>query len=129
MLKKLLVLLVFTISICAYLFSNGLFLFESVKIVKGYKSLGEFSNQVNLPFIEKVGVYKSFNSDYNYALLVDKYDAKLAFIESVSGVTSYYFYSKKLPFKEVIKNKKVNLQIAVSSDKVTIGSPIIYGGY
>ncbi len=127
--KKLCAILVLVISLCLYLFRNGLFVGEEVQIVKGNKSSGEFYTQVNLPFNEKVGVFKTYNVNYNYFEVIDKYDAKLTHIESVNGVTCYYFYSKKLPFKEIIKNKKVNLQIAVSEETITIGSPIIYGGY
>ena len=129
MLKKLGVIVVFLISLCVYILGNGLFLGETVKIVKGNKSSGEFLVQTNLPFNEKVGVYKTFNIDYDYFKLIKKYNAKLEYLESVDGVTSYYFYTKKLPYKEVVKNKRVNLQVAVTKEKITIGSPIIYGGY
>ncbi len=129
MLKKLGAILVFAISICVYLSGNGLFFGETAKIVKGGKSSGEFYTAKNIAFTEKVGVYKTYSNNYNYFEVIEKYDAKLMFLENVDGVTSYYFYSKKLPLKEVIKNKKVNLQVAVTKERVTIGSPIIYGGY
>lgn len=129
MLKKLGSIIVLAILLFAHLQSNGLFFGETAKIVKGEKSSGEFYSLKNLPFHQKTGIYKTYDSNCNYVEVIKKYDAKLMFIESVDGVTSYYFYSKKLPFKEVVKNKKVNLQIAITKETITIGSPIIYGGY
>ncbi len=129
MLKKLGVILILAILIRAYFIGNGLFYGETVKIVKGYKSSGEFYTELNLPFKDKTGIYKTYERNFNYFEILEKYDAQLMFLEKVGDVTSYYFYSKKLPFKEVIKNKKVNLQVAVTKENVTIGSPIIYGGY
>ncbi len=129
MLKKLFCILVFISLAFIYLYSNSLFFLEEAIIVKGGKSSGSFTSEINCPYIEKDGVYKSFDKSYNYSNLLKSYGAKLLFIESCNGVTNYYYYSKKISSKEVFKNKKVNIQVAVTSDNIVIGSPIIYGGY
>ena len=66
MLKKLGAILILVILICAYLIGNGLFFGETVKIVKGYKSSGEFYTALNLPFSDKTGIYKTYNANFNY---------------------------------------------------------------
>ncbi len=129
MLKKLACILVFISLAFTYLYSNSLFFLEVATIVKGGKSSGTFTSEINCPYIEKDGVYKSFNPSYNYNNFLKSYDAKLMFTESCNGVTNYYYYSKRIPYKEVFKNKKVNIQVAVTSENIVIGSPIIYGGY
>ena len=129
MLKKVLAVLSLLILSILYLSSSGLFFLEKVNIVKGEKSKGSFKSQVNYPFVEKTGVYKSFDLDYDYVALLEKLDAKLIHTESLSDVKSYYFYTKNLSKIEIVNGQKVNLQIAVSNKNIVVGTPIIYGGY
>ena len=88
-----------------------------------------FISEINYPFIEKSGLYKSFDTTYDYKSLIKKLDATLICEESVKEVKSFYFYTKSLSKNEIIKGEKVNLQIAISKEKIVIGTPIIYGGY
>ena len=95
------------------------------------KSSGEFIEKEDLP-IEKLfkidGISISLSScDYSKAL--NYFDAKKVHYFTDGEIENYYFFSKKLPKCEVINGKKVNLHVAVSKDKVTMGSPIIYYGY
>lgn len=49
--------------------------------------------------------------------------------EQVEGRVVIYAYSSKLKDSILIGGQKSNLQIVVFEDKLTIGYPIIYGGY
>ena len=129
MLKKVLLVLVIVLLSALYLSSNSLFFLEEVKVVKGEKSKGTFLSQVNYPFVEKAGIYKSFDVSYDCRGLIEDLSATLVCKENLKEVTTYYFYSKSLSKCEIIKGQKVNLQIAVSQEKIVIGTPIIYGGY
>ena len=129
MLKKFLIIFAFFIFSTFVVFSNVIFLGESVYAVDSKKSSGVIIKTTNKPFNNYAGVYKTYNASYDYANFLKENSAKLIFIEEVDGVKNYYYYSKKIPLKEIIKNKKVNIQIAVSSDLIVIGSPIIYGSY
>ena len=129
MLKKVLIICSFLIFSTFIIFSNCLFLGEVVHATTSGKSSGGILKVVNIPFNNYSGIYKQFDSDYNYKKLIEKYNLKLVCVESLNDVTNYYYYSKKLPKEETIKGKKVNLQIAISSETVVIGTPIIYGSY
>ncbi len=129
MLKKFAVLTVAVSLFAIYIFSNGLFLGKVATIVKEGKSSGAFIEKTVYPFEEKDGVFKIFSPSFDYLAFAKDYGCKLAFIERSSEITSYYFYTKRLPRFEVIKGEKINVHVAVSKDQTVIGSPIIYGGY
>ena len=129
MLKKLLVCFAFLLMTATYLSTNKPFLYEKANVVYSGKSLGQMQEKLVLPLNKFDGVFKSYSVDTDYCELVKKYNAKLIFIEKTDGVISKYYYSNSIPYKEIIKGKKVNLHIAISNSQITIGTPIIYGGY
>ncbi len=63
------------------------------------------------------------------AKFLSEYDCKKVYSSDIGGVENYYYYSSKISKKEVLSGKKVNVHIAVSSEKVVVGVPIIYYGY
>ena len=70
------------------------------------------------------------NADgFDVLKLLNDYDAKMIMIERLDGVECYYAYSSKIRYREIIGGKRVNLQIAVRGEIVTVGSPIIYGSF
>ncbi len=128
MLKKLSVCFAFLIMVTAYLSTNRLFLFQDAYLVYNGKSAGNIVSKKVLPFDKCDGVFKIYDEfDYNY--LVKKLNAKLVYSENLGGTVSKYYYSNSLPKKEVINGKKVNLHVAISSNQVVVGTPIIYGSY
>ena len=129
MLKKVFIICAFLIFSTFIIFSNCLFLGENVYSVKGGKSSGVILESINLPFSDFIGFYKQFDTSYDYNSLLNKYRAKLVCVEKLDGITNYYYYSNKLPKSESVKNKKVNIQIAISNNAVVVGTPIIYGSY
>ena len=54
---------------------------------------------------------------------------KILFAEETEAGVSYYGYSRKIKYKEIINGKVVNFQIFKSENRVKIGLPIIYGGF
>lgn len=129
MLKKFLIIFTFLIFSTLIVFSNSLFLGERINGVKGNKSSGIILEAISIPFNDFTGIYKQFDSNYDYTFLLNKYNAKLVCVEELDGITNYYYYSKKLPKIEVVKDKKVNIHIAISLETIVVGSPIIYGAY
>jgi len=54
---------------------------------------------------------------------------KILFTEETEAGVSYYGYSRKIKYKEIINGKVVNFQIFKGENRVKIGLPIIYGGF
>lgn len=76
------------------------------------------------------GVSKSFNVNYDYQNeIILKYGAKLVKTDATGGVINLYFYSYKLPKSVYIASEKINVHVAISNEKLTVGYPIIYSGY
>lgn len=72
---------------------------------------------------------KITTQEFNLEQIIKYFDAQLILKEQVGGIVNYYFYSKKLRYKERIYGKTVNLHIAVTNQGVTLGTPLIYGWY
>lgn len=58
-----------------------------------------------------------------------EYAAELIFSENASGIQSYYFYSAELPYGILLNGRKVNLHVAIDGDMMSVGTPIIFGGF
>ena len=58
-----------------------------------------------------------------------QYGAKVLFIESVGGVTSYYCYTDAWDNGIDLGGVLVNLHIAVSESVCVVGTPIIFDGF
>ena len=97
----------------------------------GEKSAGTFKelNQATkIELLQRCGV--SFSASEIEALkIIESANATLVYKSNVNGVENYYYYSPYINGKELVKGKKVNLHVAVSNEKVTVGSPLIYYGY
>lgn len=55
-------------------------------------------------------------------------DGKVLFREELSDSVNYYC-SADLPYSAELYGEQINLHICVREDSVTVGSPIIFGGY
>ena len=79
---------------------------------------------------EKVGG-ECFSTDYeefNLDNFLRKYNAQIVMVEQLEQGISYYAYSPTLKYKALILGKTVNLQIFIG-DRVTVGSPFIFGSF
>lgn len=56
-------------------------------------------------------------------------EIKIIKIEFLNDIETYYAYSCGLLYSTMLESKKVNLQIAINRNIITIGSPIILGSY
>ncbi len=61
--------------------------------------------------------------------ILETLGGELLFVENVCGVKSYYAYAPTLYRAVGVKGRKVNLHIAVKTDGIAVGSPLIFGGY
>ena len=61
--------------------------------------------------------------------ILKKYQAEVRFIEEVSGVTSYYCYTPLWQDEIYLEGEWINLHIAVTSTRCSVGTPIIFGGF
>ncbi len=62
------------------------------------------------------------------AFLAD-YNAKLIEVESTDEQVSYYAFSPDLKYSQNLFGAKVNLHVSVNNDRITVGSPLIYGSF
>lgn len=65
----------------------------------------------------------------DYQQILDRYNAQIVFIERTEFGTSYYAFSKSIPYSTCFKKQKINLQVFVGESYIKLGTPIIYGSY
>ena len=128
MFKKLSVIIVFILTICIYYKENSLFLLKTVNYVFDGKSNGYVEKSIKLPFQSEDGYFFNVDKSQVFAI-VENLNANLVLKENGENYTSYYFYSSKLYDREIIKNTKVNMHVAVNKDEIIIGFPIIYWAF
>ncbi len=61
--------------------------------------------------------------------MAEKFDAKILLQETTADVISYYCYTPRWQENIFVRGYVVNLHIAVSKDRVVVGTPIIFGGF
>ena len=96
------------------------------------KSSGEFLYKKSIPlcnFFDIKGVTYTFFDDQALDFLEKLQDKTPVHFFSDGETNNYYFYIDTLPKSEIISGKKVNLHLAITGNKLTVGSPIIYYGY
>lgn len=59
----------------------------------------------------------------------ERYAAEILFTETVGDTVSYYCHSSGLGEGIILNGCLINLHIAVRTDSVAVGTPIIFGGY
>ena len=130
MLKKICYIVIFIIIMLPFMVSDSPKLSGVCNNVLLYVG----SNSSNAKIVEKSafvfdikGESGTLKSDVKIEHVLQNFNCKLLFTESVCGITNYY-YSANLPYKINLYGKTVNLHIAVGNQTV-IGSPIIFGGY
>ena len=61
--------------------------------------------------------------------ILQRYGAKVEFIEQIGDSVSYYCYTKKWSNTLILNGKAVNLHIAIDNTSAVVGTPIIFGGF
>ncbi len=137
MLKK-----VVTAFLCSA-FLLSVYLFNSTPIVTGVERIEVYlysssSNAViktvevkEFAFISNVKgeCVKLKAKDFDLENFLSGYGAQVVLTESFDGGKSFYAYSPKIRYRETVCGKRVNLQVAIRGQTVTVGSPIIYGSF
>ncbi len=96
------------------------------------KSSGEFICKKDITvsdFFDVNGLSLTLSNDIDVESILKKLNAKPTHYFYDGEIENYYYFSEKLPKKEVIAGKKVNIHVAIKKDFITVGSPIIYYGY
>jgi hypothetical protein len=57
------------------------------------------------------------------------YRAKVVFVEEVNGIVSYYAETAAFDGGVDLNGREINLHIAVGGDRITVGTPLIFGGF
>lgn len=60
---------------------------------------------------------------------LSNFDYTTILVENIDGIWTLYAYSPKIENFVFVNNQKVNIELAVNKNIVTIGSPIIVGSY
>lgn len=88
---------------------------------------------LELPFVEGKSVSILFESEKEareyVAGLIEKTGANLQKAEYVEEAESYYLFSRGMGKTVAVSGLPVNLHVAISGKRVSVGSPIIFGGY
>ena len=61
--------------------------------------------------------------------IIQKYQAEILFCEEAGGSLSYYGYVSAWSDGVWLYGRKVNLHVAVGEERLSVGTPIIFGGY
>ncbi len=115
--------------------------FKNTQLRKSYYLYSASSNAkevqtvelAEIPFIEGKSVCLTFESEEEakaYAdTLIEKSGVYLQTTERVDGAESYYLFSRRLGGCVWVAGVPVNLHIVLSGKRVSVGTPIIFGGY
>ena len=138
MLKKVLALLLSCFII------TGLFVFNNSPIFKNYADeyevyLTDFSCSNKIISVDKnkysfiLGIKGESvvieKADFCLQSFLTDFNARVVLVESAENYTCYYAYSPNIKSSRQINDKAVNLHIALTDQRVKVGSPIIYGSF
>ena len=102
----------------------------NVTVCKNGKSSGVFVSEVTLSdLLLRDGVSVVMDKEYDYLELAKRLKATKMHSFNDGYAENIYFYTNKLQKKEIVNGKAVNLHVAITNEKVVIGTPLIYGGY
>lgn len=94
-----------------------------LKIINGTT---EFAN--SLKFNDFLGQMLEFNK-IDFDSFISSNNIEVLSTEKVEDITIYNCYVSSLPKFVVVKNKRVNMQIAITNECVKVGYPLILGGF
>ena len=69
------------------------------------------------------------DSEFNLHSFLNEYGAKLVKVECVNEQVSYYAFSPNIKYSQNLFGKKINLHVSIKNDRITVGSPLIYGSF
>ena len=61
--------------------------------------------------------------------ILERFNAKLVFVEKTDDRVCYYAYSREIRYSTVVGGERVNLHLAIGKGGVKIGAPIIFGSF
>ena len=104
--------------------------------LENYYSCGELKILYGKNIIQKVDFSKKealgaglVFSQLNIKEFEKLNNLKLVSIEQANGIDIYNYYSFNLPKYIILKNQRVNIQVAVSEEQVKVGYPLILDSF
>ncbi len=73
--------------------------------------------------------FKTNKEEFDLQNFLEDFSATLINTEQTSYGVSYYAFSKKIKYRTTLFNRPINLHVFISSDTVTVGSPLISGSF
>lgn len=104
---------------------------DDVTVTSGGKSAGQFltvSKENFSEFINADGVSFSV-TESTLKTILEKTACERTHSFYDGEILNVYYYSERIPVKEVISNKRVNVHVAISDNGIKVGIPFIYYGY
>lgn len=90
----------------------------------------DIAKEIKPKFTQVLGESVTFECSKQNALkLISEMKCNLIELENINGLYTYYGYSNNIDNYTYVNNQKVNVELAYSNGRVTIGSPIILGDY
>ncbi len=105
---------------------------ENAIIVTNGKSSGDFIKFSEIEpstLINADGGCFYFESAQDCFQIIKELGAKKVHYFYDGEIENYYFFTEKLPKKEILAGKNVNIHLAVKKSGATLGVPLIYYGY
>lgn len=98
----------------------------SKMIVCDPQKVTKIKNELSNIYGESVTIYNANDADMAY---INKICKTKIFQETFDNLIIFYCYDARLSKFVTIDGKKINMQVAISNDNITIGYPIILGEY
>lgn len=86
-------------------------------------------NDLQLASGVKGECFKTDKKSFELEDFLLEFQAKKVLEESTQDGQSIYAYSPKIRYCRKIQGKTVNLQVFVGKEEITVGTPLIFGGY
>ena len=101
---------------------------DEIKNGEGY-IYSALPNQAQVAYSKLLGCY-GFSAKFDTSAFYEILEGiEIIKTQTVEGVQSFYGFASGLSLFGFLDNKKINIQVALTSDAVIVGSPLILGSY
>lgn len=131
--KRLVLLMAITfIAVGVRLYDNGLCSFIREGAYSVYSATDEVTEFIKVPLLNRRGEYERIDlkgGERDARALLERMNATIINEERFDDITVVYAFCPRISNFIKVDDKKVNVMIALSKEKMTVGSPLIKGSY
>ena len=131
--KRLVLLVAITfIAVGVRLYDNGLCSFIREGEYSVYSATDEVTEFSEVPMLNKRGAYERIDlkgGERDIKALLERMNATIIKEERFEDITVVYAFCPRISNFVEVEGAKVNIMIALSNGKMTVGSPLIKGSY